>query len=150
MGHVCLLISQGHRSNESFHFDGFTGETFTNKRRLRHHPLPRLAFVLPGTHNFEYLLFRHSSNLWQRNRVLRSFLFSLLLDRRRHRLRISLVLSVEQEGRQGTFRRCVRVLLLHVSLVMRLERLLELHLFCMSFGVQQFSFQPKRFLGNGR
>lgn len=59
---VGFLVTQGHRSYESLHFDGFASETFPDEGGLCDHAFPRLFLALAGPHNLEYFVFCNATD----------------------------------------------------------------------------------------
>jgi len=58
-----LFESHPRGSDKAFVLRGLSDETFTDKRRLGDHTLPRLFLPLAGTHNFEHLCIRDTWHL---------------------------------------------------------------------------------------
>lgn len=133
MRNIRLLEPQGHRPDEPLKLRRFSCEALPNKRRLRHHSLPGLAFALPGLQHLEHLVLRDASDFRQWYSKFGRLVFPSLLDRTRHSLRISLTFTVQQERGQSAIGGGTGIGLLDVPLVVRLEGLFELHLLCMAF-----------------
>jgi hypothetical protein len=147
---VSLLVSHGHRPNESFHLHRLSRESLSNESGLVDHSLPTLGLLRSGLDDLEHLLFGNSSNLGQRNAVFRSLVLSPLLNTARQCLGILLTLTIQQVGRQCPLLGGRIVGLLDVALIVSLKGLLELNLLGVSFSVVELGFYTVEFLGYGR
>ena len=139
MSNVGLCLTQSHGSDKTLHLHRLTSEVLTNKGGLVDETLPTLALVLSGLENLEHLVLCNSADLWQRYGVLGSAVLAAILDSTAESLGILLTLTVEQVGGQSTLLNCTIVLLLDIALVVRLESLLELHLFAVTLGMVKLS-----------
>lgn len=150
MSDIGLCLTQSHRSDETLHLYGLAGEVLSNECCLVDKTLPTLSLVLSSLQDLEHLVLCNSADLWQRNRVLCSTVLAAILDSTAERLGILLTLAVEQVCGQSTLLDSSIVLLLDVALVVRLERLLELHLLAVALGVVKLGLQTVKLLRVGR
>lgn len=145
---VRLLVTQTHRSDETFTLGVNSGEVIADESGLRDHSLPGLLMrLLSGVDNLEHLLLTDTLDLRQRHRKLGGLFLTLILDSARKCLGIGGLGTVEQilwQRRLGWFVGRGR---LDILLLLRLDALPHLDLLGMALLLVQLGPQTTQVLG---